>query len=463
MKSTYLLRDIYEASPRFIRESVGRILGKIPDTILYGKEFSRTWNLIEKSKNWDSKKFEEHQITELRNILILAGERVPYYRRIFKEISFQPKNFSSFEQLAALPLLTRTMVQELGKDLLVEGLSKRSYKYSTTGGTSGKPLGFYITHDATAIEWAFMLQNWGYAGFCLGNKRAVFRGRVIKNKRHPWDHDPVNKAVYFSSFHLDDKNLDDYINVMLDYKPDFIHAYPSTATVLAQYLDKHRVTIPSVKGLLLGSENFYSPQKQYLEQVFGCRAYSWYGHSEKCILAGACDLTDGYWSFPLYGFTELVNEVGGAITRPGERGLLVGTGFINKATLFIRYLTDDEAEWGGNDRSSQSSMILKNVRGRWNQECLIGKSGSKIFMTAINFHDGIYTRLRRFQFVQNIPGKAVLRIVPADNWTIEDEKNIYVEFRQRVDHEIDLDIEIVSDIELTSSGKFKFIDQHIVS
>ena len=464
MALAYHLRNLYEASPEFVRRSAGSVAGLLPLEWRYGPAFSRTWHLLRHSEQWDPGVQLAYQLTELRSLLHFAQARVPYYRHLFDKMGFHSGDIKSPDDIRCLPLLTREMVRELGADLLAEGVGQDSYKYSTTAGTSAKPLGFYVTHDASAAEWAFMLKNWERAGYTPKSRRVVMRGRLIGGRRRGrlWEHDPVNQALFFSSFDLSDANLKTYLRVMQEYRPDFLHAFPSSATLLAQYLQRCGQQLPSLRALLLGSENLYPAQRQYLETVFGVRVFSWYGHSEKCILAGECEHSSNYHVFPEYGITELVNAAGQTIKEPGTRGQLVGTGFINRATVLIRYLTDDEAEWcAGPCRCGRTTPQLCDVRGRWHQEFLVGSSGALISAAAINLHTRVYTRMRQFQFFQESPGRAKLRIVKAPEYTAADEADIVGELTSKLESEIDLAIEYVAVLPPTVSGKFKFVDQRI--
>lgn len=463
MRLSHSFRNAYELSPKTVRLVVGAALSKIPNNFKYGTSFSKTAKSLKFMINDNNEDLMKAQFQKLRSILVLADKKVPYYRSLFKEIDFNPEQITDMDDLQKIPLLTRDLVNKLDKNLLVEGLPNNYYRYTTTAGTSGKPLGFYISHDASAIEWAFMNWNWSFAGFKEFDKRAVLRGRVFKsNTKDLWEADLLQNAIYFSSFNMNSSNLTKYVKKMNDYKPLFLHAYPSTAIIFAQHLRINNLEIPSIQGLLLGSENLHSSQKKYLEEVFKCRVYSWYGHSEKCVLAGNCDMNESYWPFPYYGYTELIDNDGKIINDIGVVGRIVGTSFINKATLFVRYLTDDEAEWGLENVNGISRKVLKKIVGRWNQEILIGKTGSRIPITAINLHSEIYTKVKKLQFFQESPGVVTLKIVPSISWNKDDENKLLNEFNERLSTEIDLKIKLVESILLSKSGKYKFIDQRII-
>ena len=97
------------------------------------------------------------------------------------------------------------------------------------------------------------------------------------------------------------------------YRPHYFHAYPSSAAIVARYLVESGDVFPPIRAALIGSENIYPGQREHLQQVFGARVFTWYGHSEKCILAPECPCGAAYRSLPEYGVTELVDEAGESI------------------------------------------------------------------------------------------------------------------------------------------------------
>jgi phenylacetate-CoA ligase len=454
----YLLKKLYEASPDFVRNTVGSAFGRLSPGLRYGPAFARARRLLLESRTWDEKRLNEFRLNELRKLLTYAGERVPYYRRLFRGIGFSPASLQSLDELAQLPLLTRDMVRDLGRELLAEGLDERTYKHATTGGTSGNPLGFYATHDASAAEWAFILKIWEGAGFRPGDKRVMLRGRLTRNRRSGecWEYDPVNQALCFSAHDLSDACLSEYVKRMQKYKPAFLHSYPSAATLLAQYLQRTGGKLPSLRGVLTNSENLYPAQREFLSGVFGCRVFSFYGNSEKSILASECECSTEYHISPEYGIVELVDGAG----RPGQRGMLAGTGFLNRATVLIRYLTDDEAEWSqGPCACGRTSPRLRHLRGRW-QEMLVGRSGALISSAAAELHAESYSRIRQFQFYQDTPGRVTLRIARLPNYTDADEAML-TNLLRRFNEELEVHLEYSPEIPKTSAGKFRLVDQRL--
>jgi len=465
MALVYRLRHLHDNSPAWLRRTGATVLGRLPVRWRYGRTFRTTWDLLHQAERWTPAERAAYQVTRLRHVLGLAGRSVPYYRRLFGERGFDPAHLRDRSDLQVLPLLTRDDVRRLDTDLLPDGHPPAESKYSTTGGTTGKPLGFWITHDASAAEWAFMLHGWRRAGFKPGDWRVVVRGRVVSGRGagRAVEVDALNQAIYVSGFDLSAETLGRCIGVIRRSRARFLHAFPSSATVVAQHLERTGDTLPSIRALLLGSENIYPGQRAYLERVFGCRVFTWYGHSEKSIFAPECRCGRTYQVSDPYGVAELVDADGQPITRPGERGLLVGTGFINHATLFVRYLTDDQAEWveGPCPGCGAEGLLLTRIVGRWNQEYLVGRSGALIPMAAINLHTRVYTSLRQFQFRQETPGEAVLLAVRSDAFRADDEAELRRELGARLGGEVAISIEFVPELPLSAAGKFKFVDQRL--
>ena len=55
------------------------------------------WAAAESRKFFEDSDWQELVFIKLRNILVHAGRNVPYWRRIFREIGFNPQKFKNFE------------------------------------------------------------------------------------------------------------------------------------------------------------------------------------------------------------------------------------------------------------------------------------------------------------------------------------------------------------------------------
>ncbi len=308
---------------------------------------------------------------------------------------------------------------------------------------------------------------------------AVFRGRVVRPDRHNLHHeyDPILRHHYYSSFHMSDESMGRYLQHIATIGRCFLHVYPSTVAALARFILRTRASVPSnIRGIIAESEIVYPEQQQMVEEVFRCRLFSGYGHSEKLglfsgyghseklVLAAGCEESDDYHVWPTYGYFELLDEEGNPVTTPGQRGEIAGTGFINTVMPFIRYRTGDWATYVGDrcEACGREHIIIRDIRGHRTQEVLIAADGSEIPWTALNMHDDTFLHVRQFQFAQEVPGKAILRIVPARGFDEKEAGRICRNLGRKLAGGLVLRIEFVDTISLSPRGKAIYVDQRIL-
>lgn len=447
----------------YLKKLVKIVIPLVPLRHLYGDRFFQTQQFIQQTEFLSADEHRKITMEKLALVFQNAFENVEYYKDQFKSIGIKSSDdfihTDCFDVLKNLKPIDKSVIKE-NFDLFLSTKKNISKDYVSTGGTSGEPFYFYINSDRSAIEWAFMVDQWSRIGFTLHSKRASFRGRKIDGL---YVDDPVFKERAFSSFRLSDSYLIEVWQYFVSFKPDFVYAYPSAAYIVAKYVKNNHSPMPkSLKGILLGSENIYESQRDFIESVFGVKTYAWYGHSEKLVLAGECEYDRSYHAYPQYGLVEFLNQ-NNEPARPGELAEIVGTGFINTVMPFIRYRTGDWCVYLDDHcpHCKRNYPIFKNVQGRWTQEMLVGRDFNLISMSAINVHSKEFEKVTRFQYYQDQPGKATLKLVPAKGFSQSEESKIRHTIQEKLKDTVILGTQIVDDIPNTVSGKFKFIDQRL--
>jgi phenylacetate-CoA ligase len=265
-----------------------------------------------------------------------------------------------------------------------------------------------------------------------------------------------------SAFHLNADTFRVYYDKIVRYKPRFIVAFPSNAFLLAKLINENKLPVfPSLKAVICSSENMYDWQRDYMQDVFQVRVFSYYGHSEKAALAVECHDSTNYEFYPQYGFVELINENDEPCTHENERGEIVVTGFNNYAAPFIRYKTSDIGIYTKNHSKKHPNWLtIKRIEGR-KQDFLIDKDNTP--KTAIhidrpfwNLRDIIYA----YQYIQHKPGMVLLTIHAKQVLTEAQLAQIRNDFFSAY-FKFELEIKQVDGIPRTKSGKFKYLVQHI--
>jgi phenylacetate-CoA ligase len=257
-----------------------------------------------------------------------------------------------------------------------------------------------------------------------------------------------------SSYHLTEGRLPEYLAAIERFQPDLLHAYPSAALQLAEFLERAGQSwrVP-LRGLLAGSERLTIPQKRLLEHVFKCRVYRWYGHSERVVLAGEGRKSELFYFWPSYGFVEF--------SPPNEDGLceVIGTSFHNLAMPLVRYRTGDYVRLADPRTDGELEFpwpAASAIDGR-EQEFLVSALGRRISLTAFNMHDAIFDGLYAVQFFQEEPGRAEFRYVPAPDFHSSRLSVIEAGIRRKLGDDFHLQMKAVKETEKTSRGKHRWL------
>jgi phenylacetate-CoA ligase len=450
-----LLRKLYVDSPGWIRGAVGLV----PFGWRIGATYRSTLKFLLESDRWSAAQLRAHQTAELNALLSRALQRVPAYRDRYRKLVGQ----DPWRILAEIEPVEKREIQADPERFRDRSVPDDQTYATSTGGTTGQPLKVVLDKRGFQIEWAFMMAQWMRAGYRPGDRRATFRGVPFPGGRL-WQSNPVYDEVQFSPFSMTERTLPAYLERLGREGPVFLYGYPSALTVLAKYVRRHpEVGRPAVRGLLCGSESLRPGQREFLEETFGARCVSWYGQSEKVILAGECEVSTDYHAFPQYGVTEVLDERGRVSRESGVEGELVGTGFINRAMPLIRYRTGDRSRLlGANCPGCGREFVrMGPVQGRWIQEMVLGRTGAEISLTALNMHSAVFDGVERFQFFQREQGIVVLRIVLHGPLTEETRRRIRQALEEKTGSEIEWVIEDTESIPVSPRGKGLFLIQEI--
>jgi phenylacetate-CoA ligase len=407
----YPLLSLYERFPDSAKRILGSAYRLLPTTTRRGKLYPHFQKLIEEGECWTREQIWEYQLKQLRRTLNNANSYCPFYTRKFAEAKFRPDKVHSPEDLANCPYITkRDIIDHIG-EMTSTNIPESERLYITTGGSTGIPVGFHLQKGVSRPKEQAMLEGvWKRGGYFDGARLALLRGHVTTSETDGKiaKYDATRDWLILSSYHLTRDRLPEYLLQIEKFKPDLLYVYPSSILQLADYLEQSGQSWRTpLRGILCGSERITLPQKRMLERIFKCRAYSWYGHSERVVLAAEGRNTDLYYFVPQYGYVEF-----GPPTEDGLREV-IGTSFDNMVMPLIRYKTGDYVRLAENSETLEYPVpAAVEISGR-EHEFLISAAGRKISLTAINMHDQSFDNLYAIQFYQREPGHAEVHYIPA--------------------------------------------------
>ncbi len=419
----YSLLPFYKRSPDWFKAVISYPIRIIPRPVLLGKNYRYYYNQAKAFQYASEQTILEYQFAKLTELLDYCYTWVPYYNKHWNEHGVdisKIKDFNDFKK--QIPFTSRLDIQ-----IFNDEFKSKYYKTSkglkvNSGGSTGEPLTlYYLKGFSRSAEWAHMHLLWEQAGYKPGMILARLRGDYIGKSKY-FTFDPWRNYLLLSSSSLNEHNTKEYLNLLIKYKVQFINAYPASLYNLIQLSGLNSFNIPTLKGILLGSENIYPWQIAKIKDFFNIKnLLYWYGHAEICALAGNCNESGDYHFFPTYGYTEFED-----LEDTEEIKEIVATSFINHYMPLIRYKTQDHVK-PASPQCACGKKFLKasQIIGR-EQEIAIGMNGEKITLTALIFgrHKNYFNHVIKMQIINTSKGNLHVKVIPKSTFTNKHRKQI---------------------------------------
>lgn len=456
-------RGAYAKLPFRARAQIGTFLRLVPARYRYGSTYQAWRDRLTEARR-DPAALRALQDAARIAIVREAFDKSPHYRAALTRTfgaSFDPASILDPEMWSQLPLLTPETVSDHREALATRPTSELDS--GSTGGTSGKPVRFFLDKGRSPVEYAFVFDAWARTGYKAGDWRAVFRG--VEVLKAAVEKDVALAELRFSIFNLTDELMARFHREITAEGIVNLHGYPSAIGMFAAYLTRSGLgPMRQIKAVMLMGERLYPNYRAAIEQAFpNATLVPFFGLSEKCAFAVEVPGQPDVYDFePLYGFTELLDSHDRPVTTPGQRGRLVTTGLLFKGMPFIRYDTRDEATLVDAPSAENGWRLrVERIVPRRGHEFLVSKDGKLIPILALLVFGKEMDEIREFQFVQETPGEALIRIVrPASG--PEPDVRPFLELVQRKSGGlVQLRHEFIDALPTSPRAKRRFIDQKL--
>src|SRR5262249_3852887 len=139
------------------------------DELRWLREFERTQYL-------PTDELRRLQFCRLHPLLSHAHARCPFYRERFDGVGFRPENLRTLEDIQRLPILEKSDLQRHSADMVADTWPKDDLIPNQTGGSTGTPVSFFLSHDRRRSRGAATLRDNRLAGWDIGERVAVLSG-----------------------------------------------------------------------------------------------------------------------------------------------------------------------------------------------------------------------------------------------------------------------------------------------
>jgi phenylacetate-CoA ligase len=405
----------------------------------------------------DPDEVREFQWRKAAPLIAHAAARVPYYRRVFREIGAAPGDFRGPEDLAALPVLRKQDVRDNLADLIAEGEDRRRLVPDETGGSTGQNLFFYVDRRVVQASLANLVRMNQWLGIRVGDRTASLWGARFRRTRAQATvaalHDWVTNTTFVSAYKLDAETVRRQSRRLARFKPDVLVGYPSSLVHFARMMPRSGRGVPRPKVVLTSGETLFDWQRAEIEEAFGARAYNHYGSCEFRAIARECLARQG-----LHVAAErvLIETLPVARSASGEQICeIVITDLDNYGMPFIRYAIDDIGTliW----EQCGCGLALPRLTGLAGRTYDLVRAPNGNYLGGTFWGHMIKDGVEKFQVTQIAPDEVVIALVPARDFDEGIESRILERVRQACGPLMRVRFDVRGSIETTRSGKHRYV------
>jgi phenylacetate-CoA ligase len=422
-----IIKQFYDALPK----KYLKFLRNIPDRLLFGKSYSE----------WKTKvSFDKTLIDKnLFDTLIYAREHTQYGK------DHIPQKFTISEARSVLEALPITTSNDLATNLnyyTSDEFNRLNSYTTTTGGTGRNPTTLLLSNELFGIEWAHVHHIWSHVGYeRRRDVKLTLRGKSL-NGDSLTEYNPLYNEVIVDVFKINHDNFPQLLDEIKQYDIKYIHGYPSLLKEYMVYFQESHY-IPELQGIFLASESVSVEDKRLIADFFKCKIISFYGQSERALIAVDIDSNDMHRVYTSYGYPRVVD------------GELIITSFVNRAMPLINYQIGDGAELVEDEKH----LYLKNLTGRWGKDFIYLNKDKRISTAAINLHSQLQSEIVYYQIHQKEFGKIEVRVLQKSTSLLSPEsmRNSFRDEIQTKLKEFEINVRIVDENEIIKSHRGKMI------
>ncbi|MGO9568066.1 MAG: phenylacetate--CoA ligase family protein [Desulfomonilaceae bacterium] len=401
----YLKALLQRRVPAPVRKWAQLVADRLPPSVRYGRPYRDALALLSESETWDEKTLADYQEKRLQIQVDHCYANVPYYREVFQQNGLAPRDIRTVDDLQKLPFLTKEIVRKRKKDLIATNISLLNREEAFTSGSTGAPLDFYMDPTTRPMERALAFRHLLWLGFKKGDRLAVFKMLPLADPKQFYQYVRRSGELRISVRDMDEPRLEKTVDLLEQFKPDYISAWPSSLYILARWMERNKRSIQPPKFIVTGSENMYPHMTERIEEVFKAPVSDFYGQEESVAIAMQCAMGEGYHIQMEMGVVELL---------PFREGMseIVGTGLHNMVMPFLRYRTGDlTTDGSGACPCGRKHPLISTIIGR-EADLIVTPEGKLVSPLLLNppFHR--LEEIKEGQIIQEDDNTLRIIIVP---------------------------------------------------
>lgn len=405
------------------------------------------------------------QRKRVKQIVTHAYESVRFYRSYMIEKGLGPSDFNSASDLRKLPLISKETLMKNPESFLSTHFQKSQCLELRTGGTTGEPASLWHDPQSLILQFAYgereraaitrlLKKNLGYRVMVV-----TYPGSAFETILQFYDHNLFfprwarpNRVIISTANPLSD-NLDS----LNQYKPDVLVTYGSYLGALFRYAIRHRKKIHKPKIAIYGADSLSEADRQLLEEDLRIGILSNYGACEALKIGFMCELGKGFHLHPDLCVLSVINEKRQSV-RPGERGEIVISNLLNRATVLLNYRLGDLAILDERPcECGRTFPLLQSLEGR-REDIIELPDGNTVHPRLVWSVFKKRPEVQRYQVVQQGPWSFAVKVLPVEGINMKTlEEGLKREFESLFGVQAQIDIVFVNAFPPTGLAKFRAV------
>ena len=420
---------------------------------------TKALRFLQATERWPRQRLDDLRDDKLRRLVAHFYQESPFYRRLMDEAGVRPEDIRAVIDLAKLPILTKEIVREHGKELRVRQIGDADVEVGVTGGTTGQPMRFVRDRAGTAWQRGCYWRGFGWGGLRLGESWVqIFGGALRLTERSAKDRfkNWFAGKLFLPAFELGSENAGEYVAAIRKSRARFLVGYASACYLLARHVERAGEML-SLDTVFPTAEPLPEEWASTIRRAFGAKVLPYYGCGEVQSLGYSCpDSPAVYHTCDEHSIIE-VEKADGKAALVGEGAFLL-TDLDNRAMPFLRYRNGDAGVLAppGCECGRTLGRIVR-LDGRVS-DMLITTSGDAI-SGAIGPHAfRLIGNVEQFQIIQKRPGHACIRVVRSAGYepSIEEPK-LRAIFSSHLGASAEIEVEYPLQIPRTPAGKARLV------
>lgn len=392
-----------------------------------------------------------------RDIVKYAFDHCAYYRDCLADIASQGV-VQDWKEFKRLPLLTKQEMRHNRERMISREFRLEDLVEARTGGSTGVALTVHFDERCQEMRNAAAMRSDQWAGWDLGMKVAAIWGNppaadTLKKKIRNL---LLDRTFYLDTMNINPRSVRDFVTQWRRTRPRMIFGHSHSIYILAMYLRQMGILDLRPRGIVATSMMLLAPERELIQRTFACQVTNRYGCEEAGLIACECEQHDGLHINVDHIVVEFLRD-DGSEAAAGEDAQIVVTDVVNRGMPLIRYVIGDMGV--ASDRAcacGRGLPLMERVTGR-RADFLKRPDGSLV--AGVSLVERTLTAvpgIEQMQLVQDELYRVRARIVASDDFTGESEQVLRSELQHVFGHEVTIDLERVSALDQTPTGKYRF-------